>query len=111
MTVVRAEGVESEIELAYAGVHLLCSPLLDGLDLLPEPQRHALEIVFGMRPGAAPDRFVVGLAVLGLVAEVAAEGPLMCLVDDAQWLDEPSRQVLGFVARRLLCGAGVAGVV
>src|SRR6187200_859054 len=102
MTVVRAEGVESEMELAYAGVHLLCSPLLDRLDLLPEPQRRALEIVFGMSPGVAPDRFVVGLAVLGLLAEVAAERPLVCLVDDAQWLDEPSRQVLGFVARRLL---------
>jgi DNA-binding CsgD family transcriptional regulator len=105
MTVVRAEGVESEMELAYAGVHLLCSPLLDRLDRLerlPEPQRRALEIVFGMSTGVAPDRFVVGLAVLGLLAEVSAERPLVCVVDDAQWLDEPSRQVLGFVGRRLL---------
>ena len=102
MTVVRAEGVESEMELAYAGVHQLCSPLLDRLERLPEPQRRALEIVFGMSTGGAPDRFVVGLAVLGLLAEVAAERPLVCLVDDAHWLDEPSRQVLGFVGRRLL---------
>jgi DNA-binding CsgD family transcriptional regulator len=102
MRVVRAAGVESEMELAFAGVHQLCAPLLDRLAGLPGPQRGALGIAFGLREGAAPDRFLVGLAVLTLLSEAAGERPLLCLVDDAQWLDRASAQVLGFVARRLL---------
>src|ERR1700757_3094999 len=102
MRVVRAAGVESEMELAFAGLHQLCAPLLDRLERLPAPQRDALGIAFGLRGGGAPDRFLVGLAVLTLLSEVAGERPLLCLVDDAQWLDRASAQVLGFVARRLL---------
>ncbi|MEJ3404923.1 LuxR C-terminal-related transcriptional regulator [Rathayibacter sp. YIM 133350] len=100
--VLRATGVESEMELAYAGLHQLCSPLLDGLDALPAPQAAALGVAFGLRGGDAPDRFLVSLAVLGLLAAAAAERPVLCLVDDAQWLDRGSAQVLTFVARRLL---------
>jgi DNA-binding CsgD family transcriptional regulator len=103
--VARISGVESELELPFAAVHQLCRPLLDGMDVLPPPQRQALEIAFGLASGSPPDRFVVGLAVLGLLAESAATRPLVCLVDDAQWLDEPSRQLLGFVGRRLLAEA------
>jgi predicted ATPase len=99
--VARASGVESELELAYAGVHQLLTPMLDRLKRLPAPQREALRTAFGMSPGPAPDRFLVGLATLGLLAEVAEDHPLVCLVDDAQWLDHVSAQVLGFVARRL----------
>ncbi|MGO9954836.1 MAG: AAA family ATPase, partial [Solirubrobacteraceae bacterium] len=88
MTVLRAVGVESEMELAYAGLHQLCAPLLDRLGRLPGPQQQALEIVFGLSTGAAPDRFLVGLALLTLLSEVANEGPLLCVVDDAQWLDQ-----------------------
>ena len=102
MRVARAGGVESEMELAFASVHLLCAPLLDRLESLPAPQRDALGIAFGLREGAAPDRFLVGLAVLTLLAEVAEERPLLCVVDDAQWLDQASAQVLAFAARRLL---------
>src|SRR5499425_3329217 len=102
MRVVRAVGVESEMELAFAGLHQLCAPLLDRLERLPAPQRDALGIAFGLREGAAPDRFLVGLAVLTLLSEAAGERPLLCVVDDAQWLDRASAQVLGFVARRLL---------
>src|SRR5712675_292486 len=102
LTVVRAVGVESEMELAYASLHQLCGPLLDRLDRLPAPQRQAMEIVFGMSSGGAPDRFMVGLAVLSLLAAVAEERPLLCIVDDAQWLDQTSGQTLAFVARRLL---------
>ncbi|HXB48759.1 MAG TPA: AAA family ATPase [Streptosporangiaceae bacterium] len=97
----RATGVESEMELAYAGLQQLCGPMLDGLEFLPGPQRDALRTAFGLSAGPVPDRFLVGLAVLGLVAEVAGERPLICLVDDQQWLDRASAQVLGFVARRL----------
>ena len=100
--VARAVGVESEMELAYAGLHQLCAPMLDHLDRLPAPQRDALATVFGRSAGAAPDRFLVGLATLTLVAEVADQQPLACVVDDAQWLDRASAQILGFVARRLL---------
>src|SRR5262252_88591 len=100
--VARAAGVESEMELAYAGLHQLCAPMLDHLGRLPVPQRDALATVFGRSGGAAPDRFLVGLAALTLVAEVAEQRPLACIVDDAQWLDRASAQVLGFVARRLL---------
>jgi DNA-binding CsgD family transcriptional regulator len=94
-------GVESELEMPYAALHQLCEPMLDRLNVLPEPQQQALRIAFGAATGSPPDRFVVGIAVLGLLAEVGAERPLVCLVDDAQWVDEPTRQVLGFVGRRL----------
>jgi DNA-binding CsgD family transcriptional regulator len=102
LTVVRAIGVESEMELAFASLHQLCAPMLHRLDRLPDPQRRALEIVFGLSAGAAPDRFLVGLAVLSLVSEMAEERPLLCVVDDAQWLDQASALTLAFVARRLL---------
>src|SRR5215468_2730319 len=102
MGVARAAGAESEMELAFAGVHQLCAPLLDRLEGLPGPQRDALGVAFGLREGGAPDRFLVGLAVLTLLAEVAEERPLLCVVDDAQWLDAASAQVLVFAARRLL---------
>jgi len=100
--VARAVGIESEMELAYAGLHQLCAPMLDHLGRLPAPQRDALATVFGRSAGAAPDRFLVGLATLTLFAEVAEQQPLACIVDDAQWLDHASAQILGFVARRLL---------
>ncbi len=100
--VARAAGVESEMELAYAGLHQLCAPMLGHLGRLPAPQRDALATVFGRSAGAVPDRFLVGLATLTLFAEVAEQQPLACLVDDAQWLDRASAQILGFVARRLL---------
>jgi DNA-binding CsgD family transcriptional regulator/uncharacterized protein YuzE len=99
--IVRVAGVQSEMELAFAGLHQLCAPLLDRLDRLPVPQRDALRTAFGLSRGPAPDRFLVGLAVLGLLSEVAEEQPLICLVDDEQWLDRASAQVLAFVARRL----------
>src|ERR1700689_4797819 len=99
--VVRAMGVESEMELAFAGLHQLCAPMLDRSEHLPVPQRDALRIAFGLSAGPAPDRFLVGLAVLSLLSEVAGERPLMCVVDDEQWLDRASAQALGFVARRL----------
>lgn len=99
--IVRAGSVESEMELAYSGLHQLCAPLLDHLDRLPEPQRDALATAFGLRAGSPADKFLVGLAVLSLVSDVAEAQPLVCLVDDAQWLDRVSAQVLGFVARRL----------
>ena len=100
--VVRAWGVESEMELAFAGLHQLCVPMLGRLDQLPGPQRDALAVAFGMREGPAPDRFLVGLAVLSLLAATAEDQPLACLVDDAQWLDRASVQCLAFAARRLL---------
>ena len=101
-TVVRAVGVQSDMELAFASLHQLCGPLLDGLEGLPAPQRQAMEIVFGLTAGQAPDRFLVGLAVLSLFSEVAEQRPLLCVVDDAQWLDQASALTLAFVARRLL---------
>src|SRR4051812_21691114 len=100
--VARAAGVESEMELAFAGLHALCAPMLGRLQLLPAPQRDALSTAFGLSAGAAPDRFLVGLAVLSLLADAADEQPLMCIVDDAQWLDRVSAQTLAFVARRFL---------
>jgi DNA-binding CsgD family transcriptional regulator len=100
--VARAAGVESEMELAFAGVHQLCAPMLPHLTRLPGPQREALGTAFGLAAGAAADRFLVGLAVLSLLSEAAEDRPLVCVVDDAQWLDRASAQVLGFVARRLL---------
>jgi DNA-binding CsgD family transcriptional regulator len=102
LTVVRAVGVESEMELAFASLHQLCAPLLARLERLPAPQRQALEIVFGLSAGATPDRFLVGLAVLSLLSEAAEERPLLCVIDDAQWLDQASAMTLAFVARRLL---------
>jgi DNA-binding CsgD family transcriptional regulator len=108
--VARASGVESEMELAYAGLHQLCRPHLDRLGRLTAPQQAALGAAFGLRAGDAPDGFVVGLAVLGLLSEVAEDGPLICVLDDAQWLDHASSQVLHFVARRLT-GQPVAVVV
>ena len=99
--VIRAAGVQSEMELPFAALHQVCAPALGNLERLPVPQRDALRIAFGMTVGSAPDRFLVGLAVLGLLADVAEQRPLVCLVDDEQWLDRSSAQVLGFVARRL----------
>ncbi|HWX09419.1 MAG TPA: ATP-binding protein, partial [Gaiellaceae bacterium] len=100
--VATAVGVESEMELDYSGLHQLCAPMLDHLERLPVPQRVALSTVFGRSAGAAPDRFLVGLATLTLFAEVAERQPLICIVDDAQWLDRASAQIIGFVSRRLL---------
>src|ERR1700678_1589403 len=115
--VVRTAGVESEMELAFAGLHQLLTPALDRIDRLPGPQREALRTAFGLSAGPVPDRFLVGLAVLGLVSEVAAERPLVCVVDDEQWLGRASGQTLGFVGGRspaepvgLVFGARVAGV-
>src|SRR5436305_3734941 len=99
---VRASGVESEMELPYASLHQLCAPMLDRLERLPGPQRQALDIVFGLSSGAAPDRFLVGLAVLSLLSEASEERPLLCVVDAAQWLDRASALTLAFAARRLL---------
>src|SRR3984957_13009777 len=99
--VVRAAGMESEMELAFAGLHQLLAPVLDHAEGLPGPQREALRTAFGLSAGPVPDRFLVGLGVLGLVSEVAGERPLVCVVDDEQWLDRASVQVLGVVARRL----------
>jgi DNA-binding CsgD family transcriptional regulator len=107
--VLRVAGVQSEMELAFAGVHQLCAPLLGRLGVLPGPQAGALATAFGMSAGPPPDRFLVGLAVLGLLSEVAGERPVMCVADDAQWLDQASVQVLAFVARRL--GAEPVGLV
>jgi hypothetical protein len=100
-SVVRAVGIESEMELPFAGLHQLCGALLDGLERLARPQRDALETAFGLSSGDQPDRFLISLATLSLMSDVAEESPLLCLVDDAQWLDRSSAQVLAFVARRL----------
>jgi DNA-binding CsgD family transcriptional regulator len=107
--VVRAAGVQSEMELAFAGLHQLCAPMLDRLDRLPEPQQEALQTAFGRSAGPVPDRFLVSLAVLSLLSEVAGERPLVCVIDDQQWLDRASAQAFGFVARRL--GADPVGLV
>ncbi|WP_116995831.1 helix-turn-helix transcriptional regulator [Desertimonas flava] len=101
-TIIWTTGVESEMELAFAGLQVLCTPLLGRLGRLPEPQRKALSTAFGLDGGPPPDRFLVGLAVLSLLAESAEEQPIMCIVDDAQWLDSVSSETLAFVARRLL---------
>ncbi|GIF75614.1 ATP-binding protein [Asanoa siamensis] len=100
--IIRVTGVESEMELAYAGLHQFCLSMLDRLDRLPPPQRDALGVAFGIVEGPAPDRFLVGLAALMLLAETAGSTPLLCLVDDVQWLDRASVQALAFVARRLM---------
>ena len=99
--VTQAAGVESEMELPFAGLHQLCATLLDRLDRLPPPQRDALGTAFGLTSGTRPDRFLVGLAFLSLLSDAADQEPLLCLIDDAQWLDQSSAQVLAFVARRL----------
>jgi len=99
--VARAAGVQSEMELAFAALHQLCAPMLDHAKSLPVPQREALRTAFGLSAGPVPDRFLVGLAVLGLLSETAGERPLICIVDDQQWLDRASAQALGFAARRL----------
>src|SRR5215217_7628886 len=98
----RAAGVESEMGLPFAGLHALCAPMLGRLPHLPAPQQDALSTAFGLAAGPPPDRFMVGLAVLSLLADVAEEQPLVCVVDDAQWLDRVSLQTLAFVSRRLL---------
>ena len=105
--VARIAGVESEMELPFAGLHQLCAPMLGRLGALPEPQQAALRVALGLAAGAAPDRFLVALAALSLLAEVAAERPLLCFVDDAQWLDAASRQVLGL--RRAAVAGRVGG--
>jgi len=107
--VAHAGGVQSERELAFAVLHQLCAPMLDRLERLPAPQRDALRTAFGLSAGPAPDRFLIGLAALGLLSEMAGERPLVCIVDDEQWLDSASAQVLAFVARRL--GAESVGLV
>src|SRR5262245_2642062 len=109
LSVLRALGVESEMELAYASLHQLCAPLLDRLDGLPAPQCEALRTVFGVSGGTPPDRFLVGLAVLSLLSETADQRPLLCVIDDAQWLDKASALTLAFAARRLL--ADPVGIV
>src|SRR4051812_8574949 len=100
--VARAAGVESEMELPFAGLHQLCARMLDRLDHLPAPQREALATALGLSAGDPPSRFLVGLAVLGLLSGVAEDQPLICVVDDPQWQDRASAQTLSFVARRLL---------
>ena len=99
--VARVSGVQSEMELAFAGLHQLGAPMLSRAEHLPAPQRDALRTAFGQAAGPPPDRFMVGLAILSLLSEVAGEQPLVCLIDDMQWLDQASAQALGFVARRL----------
>src|SRR5580700_4533001 len=93
--VAQAAGVQSEMELAFAGLHQLCAGLLDRLDRLPAPQQEALHTAFGLSAGPAPDRFLIALAVLGLLSETAGDRPLVCLVDDEQWIDRESAQALG----------------
>ena len=107
--IVRAIGVQGEVDLPYAGLQQLCRPMLDTIDVLPAPQRQALQVAFGLSSGAASDRYLVGLAVLTLLSEAAATQPLLCVVDDAQWLDTETRQALAFVARRL--GADSVGLL
>jgi hypothetical protein len=107
--VLRVGGVESEMELPYAGLHQMCAPMFDRIESLPDPQRDALETVFGVRGAHPPDRFMVGLAVLGLLSNAAEQRPVLCVIDDVHWLDRASVQVLAFVARRLL--ADRVGVV
>src|ERR1700722_20151736 len=100
--VARVAGVEAEMELPFAGLHQLCAPMLGRLESLAEPQRRALSVAFGLASGDSPDRFMVALAVLSLMSETSEERPILCVVDDTQWLDQASAQVLGVVARRLL---------
>src|SRR5258708_22239309 len=103
--VVRVAGVESEMERPFAGLHQLCARMLGRLGSLAEPQRRGLSVAFGLASGDSPDRFLVALAALSLLAEASEEQPLLCVVDDTQWLDQASAQVLGFVGRRLLAAS------
>jgi hypothetical protein len=105
--VAEAVGIESEMELPFATLHQLCGPMLDRIERLPEPQRDALGTAFGLSVGSAPETFLVGLAVLSLLAVTAEEQPLLCVIDDAQWLDRASAQLLAFVARRSRWGSAV----
>src|SRR3954469_4062735 len=105
--VLRVAGVESEMELPFAALHQLCAPLHDRLDRLPGPQRDALATTFGLSTGTVPDRLFVALASLTLLSEAAERQPLLCVIDDAQWLDRASAQALAFVARRLLADSVV----
>lgn len=107
--VARAAGIESEMELPFAALHQLCAPMLNRLEQIPAPQRRALQTAFGMTTESAPDQFLIGLAVLGLLSAVSEQQPLLCLIDDHQWLDRTSAQVLAFVARRL--GAESVGMI
>jgi DNA-binding CsgD family transcriptional regulator len=100
-TVIRCTGVESEMELPFAGLHELCSPILDGLGSLPEPQQRAISGALGLEAGGSPDKFLVALGALGLIGAASERGPLLCVVEDAHWLDNASAQVLGFIGRRL----------
>ena len=110
MHTARVAGVQAEMGMGFAGLHQLLVPFLGGLDGLPGPQRQALGTAFGLVAGPPPDRFLVGLAALTLLTDAAAGRPVLCLVDDAQWLDLVSVEVLGFVARRLYADR-VRGVV
>ncbi len=101
-SVARCMGVESEMELAFTGLHDLCTPMLSCLDAMIEPQREALSVALGLASGERPESFLVALAALNLLAQAAEERPLLCVVDDVQWLDQATAQVLGFVGRRLL---------
>ena len=107
--IVRAVGVEGEIDLPYAGLHQLCRSMTDAIDGLPQPQSDALRVAFGLSSGGVPDRYLVGLATLSLMSEVAGTQPVLCVVDDAQWLDSETTRALAFVARRL--GADSVGIV
>ncbi|WP_431900429.1 ATP-binding protein [Nonomuraea sp. bgisy101] len=109
LRVLRVSGMQSEMELAFAGLHQLCGPLLDRVEALPTPQQLALQTAFGLAEGPPPARFMVGMAVLSLLSEASREQPLLCVVDDMHWLDRASAQALGFVARRL--GADPIGIV
>src|SRR4051812_1696166 len=100
--IARTFGVEAEMELPYAALQQLCSPVLDRSERLPDPQHDALSVAFGLSAGQAPNPFLVGLAALGLLSEASEERPLLCVVDDAQWLDRASARALAFAARRLL---------
>ena len=100
--IARIAGIQSEMELPFAGLHQLCAPMLAEVVSLPDPQQRALQVAFGLTAGDPPDRFLVALATLSLLAEVALKRPLLCIVDDVQWLDAASSQVFGFVGRRLL---------
>src|SRR5690349_8118840 len=102
LRVLRADGVEGEMELPFAALQQLCSPILDRSERLPAPQRDALNVAFGLSAGQAPNPFLVGLAALGLLSEASEQRPLLCVVDDSQWLDRASSRALAFVARRLL---------
>src|SRR6185436_17541802 len=100
--VARATGVQADMELPFAGLQQLVGSMLGPLERLPGPQRDAVEVAFGLRSGPAPNRFEVGLAMLGLLAEIADHAPIVCVIDDAQWLDHASARTLAFVARRLM---------